>query len=345
VKFADLLQFQRPTQSLEELHANVMAIANLNPRSRTEFVEECEMDAKDLITKENQESNEYLSHTYNICNDAIISLKTQSCADILMAQNNHENALLAKKLNGLEEHTNNKNGALVELIAAMPLPDVMEPLRLINQYDSLQDVLKPFLKTALPFRFRLLSRANEIYGANNWETNLENIAENFYDLLTGAADDAYHADFEPVQDLFFQGVDGNFCCNKMLSSPYNYSGGTSTAPMAAVGTFSLKNITAEDQPRSINFALSSYNFAAVFIKIDEWTPLFQATNNTYHSTVMTADFVVPAYQTATILLVSTPYYYRYSNGRGTYNSHLVQFLQWQIFGVRAMLGDELEWRF
>jgi hypothetical protein len=62
---------------------------------------------------------------------------------------------------------------------------------------------------------------------------------------------------------------------------------------------------------------------------------------------MSADFVVPTGQTATILLISTPYYYRYSyTGRDgtTYQSHLMQFLQWNLFGVRETLGDNLVWR-
>jgi formylglycine-generating enzyme required for sulfatase activity len=60
--------------------------------------------------------------------------------------------------------------------------------------------------------------------------------------------------------------------------------------------------------------------------------------------MMTADFVIPANQTATILLVSTPYYYWYSGSRGSgAQTHLLQFLQWNVFGIREMLGDVLEW--
>jgi hypothetical protein len=151
---------------------------------------------------------------------------------------------------------------------------------------------------------------------------------------------------EPVQNCFLQGAAGDFVCNKMFAAPYGYNNATGTAPMCAVGAFALKNMTAEDLPRSIQFGLSSYKFSAVYLKINEWTPLFQSTSNLHHADIMTADFVVPANKTATILLVSTPDHYRHSTrGRDEtiYQSHLVQFLQWNLFNVREMLGDELTW--
>jgi hypothetical protein len=163
----------------------------------------------------------------------------------------------------------------------------------------------------------------------------------------GFADDEYHSDFEPMQNTFLQGAAGNFVCNKMLAAPSGYNSATGTAPMSAVGAFSFANTTDQDIERSIKFGLSSYNFAAVFLKTDEWTPLFQSTSNLNHTSVMSADFIVPVHQTATILIISTPYYYRYSysNRDGTtYQSHLVQFLQWDLFNVREMLGNDLIWR-
>jgi hypothetical protein len=66
VKFADLLQFQKSPQSLDELHAKATAYAALNPRLRTEFLEECEIDAKKLITGHSKNSNDDLQYTYNI---------------------------------------------------------------------------------------------------------------------------------------------------------------------------------------------------------------------------------------------------------------------------------------
>jgi hypothetical protein len=162
--------------------------------------------------------------------------------------------------------------------------------------------------------------------------------------LTGEADDEYHSDFEPVQKPFLQGAAGNFVCNKMFAELYGYNGATSAAPMAAVGAFSFKNTTDQDAERSIKFGLSSYNFAAVFLKLNEWTPLFQASSNLSHSEIMTADFTVPAHQTAVILLVSTPYYYRFGTLRaGNLQSHIVQFLQMNVFNVREMLGNDFIW--
>jgi hypothetical protein len=349
MKFADLLSFQKPTQNLEELHAKLDAVAALNPRSRTEFLEGCEIDAKDLIAARSNDSGYYLTDTYNICVEQINALKSQSCTDILDVQNSYENILNSKRADGLQRHAADKNNALTDFTNAITIPDVFAPLQSTNQYDSLADAFLPRPQTSLPFRFRILSRKNEAYGANNWATLLSNTAENFYDLLLGTADDEYHSDLEPVQNCFLQGMPGNFVCNKMFSELYGYNNATGTAPMAAVGAFSIENTTNEEVSKSIKFGLSSYNFAAVYLKTDEWTPLFQATGNTIHSSVMSADFIIPANQTATILLVSTPYYYRYyySGGRDSspyYNSHLVQFLQWNVFCVREMLSDGIMWR-
>jgi hypothetical protein len=347
VKFADLLNFQKTPQTLEELHAKATAYAALNPRLRTEFLEECEIDAKELIQLQNQDSENHLQYTYNICVDRLSILKTNSCSDIFDLQVDHENTLQVKKSKCLQQHVSCKNDALSDFASATIIPDRLVSLQHVNQFDSLKHTLTPYSDTTLPFRFRILSRANEAYGANNWTTKLANTPENFYDLLMGFADDEYHSDFEPIQNTFLQGASGNFVCNKMLAAPSGYNSATGAAPMAAVGAFSFANTTDQDIERSIKFGLSSYNFAAVFLKTDEWTPLFQSTSNLNHTSVMSADFIIPANQIATILLISTPYYYRYSyTGRDgtTYQSHLVQFLQWNLFGVREMLGNELTWR-
>jgi hypothetical protein len=347
VKFADLLQFQKMPQTLEELHAKATAYAALNPRLRTEFLNECEVDAKECIRNKSQSSESNLQYTYNIDVDSLNFQKTIACSDIFNAQVNCENTLQIKKSGGLSRQTFDKNEALSDFANAATIPNRRVQLQSTNQFDSLKRALTPYPETALPFRFRILSRANETYGTNNWTTKLANTPENFYDLLIGTTDDEYHSDFEPVQNTFLQGAAGNFVCNKMLAAPYGYNSATGTAPMAAVGAFSFENITNQDVERSIKFGLSSYNFAAVFLKTDECTPLFQATGTTTHTSVMSADFVVPAGQTAIILLVSTPYYYRYSySGRDgtTYQSHLMQFLQWDLFNVREMLGNDLIWR-
>jgi hypothetical protein len=338
VKFADLLQFQKPPQNLKELHAKATAYAALTPRLRTEFLEECEVDAKEIIQLQSQTFESNLQNTYNIGVNSVIFKKMNTCSDIFEAQIDCENILTTKKSSGVQKQSFNKNNALSDFANATIIPDKLTPLQNVNQFDSLKQILTPHSKTALPFRFRILSRANEAYGANNWSTKLANTSENFYDLLMGTTEDEYHSDFEPVQNTFLQGTAGNFICTKIFAAPSGYNIATGTAPMAAVGAFSFKNITDQDVERSLKFGLSTYNFAAVFLKTDEWTPLFQSTSNLYHSSVMSSDFVVPANQTATILLVSTPYYYKYST-----NSHIVQFLQWNLFGIREMLGTELLW--
>jgi hypothetical protein len=328
---------------LEELHAKATAYAALTPRLRTEFLEECEVDAKELFLNKAQDANTNLQHTYNIGVDKLNSQKVDACADIFDMQINCENTFQIKKSKGLHRQVFSKNNALSNFIDTAIIPNMLAQLQSTTQFDSLIDVLGPHPKASLPLRFRILSRANEIYGGNNWTTKLEDTPENFYDLLMGTAANEYHSDVEPVQHCFLQGATGDFICNKMLAAPYDYTAATSTAPMCAVGAFALKNTTDQDIERSINFGLSSYNFSAVYLKIDEWTPLFQSTSNLHHTDIMSADFVVPANQTATILLISTPYYYRYLPQRGTIQTHVVQFLQWNLFGVREMLGDELLW--
>jgi hypothetical protein len=346
MKFANLRTFQKPPQGLEDLHAKATAYAALTPRLRTAFLEECEVEAKECIQNTNQEASEALQYACNTNIGVLNTRQENTYSNILTSQQNRANILNTKKSSGLQRQSFNKNNALSEFVNAKKIPDKLAPLKNLNQFDSLKHVFLTQPETALPFKFRILSRANEIYGANNWGTRLANTAENFYDLLMGTVEDEYHSDLEPVQNTFLQGATGNFICNKMFAVPDGYNHATGSAPMAAIGAFTFENITDQDIERSINFGLSSYNFAAVYLKTDEWTPLFQSTSNISHDSARTADFVVPAHQTATLLLVSTPYYYLYSlRGRDgtTYQSHLVQFLQWNLFGVREMLGTELRW--
>jgi hypothetical protein len=342
------MTFQKPPQSLEELQAKAAAYAALTPRLRTAFLKECEVEARECIQNTKQEANEVLQYTLSTNVNALNTQQENTHSDIQNAQQNRANILNTKKASGLQRQASSKNDFLSDFIKAKTIPDKLAPLKNLNQFDSLKHVFRAQPETALPFKFRILSRANEIYGANNWSTRLANTPENFYDLLMGSADDEYHSDFEPVQNTFLQGAAGNFVCDKMFAVPDGYNQATGSAPMAAVGAFAFENITDQNIERSIKFGLSSYNFAAVYLKIDEWTPLFQSTSNISHDSVRTADFVVPAHQTATILLVSTPYHYLYSSSRGrdtttTYQSHLVQFLQWDLFGVREMLGSDLIW--
>jgi hypothetical protein len=348
MKFAHLMTFQKPPQGLEDLHAKATAYAALTPRLRTAFLEECEFEARGCIQNTNQEANEVLQYIRDTNIGALNTQRENTYSNILTSQQNRTNILNAKKSSGLQRQASSKNDSLSDFVNAKKIPDKLAPLKNLNQFDSLKHVFLTQPETALPFKFRILSRANEIYGANNWSTRLANTPENFYDLLMGSADDEYHSDFEPVQNTFLQGTAGNFVCDKMFAVPDGYNYATGSAPMAAVGAFAFENITDQDIEKSINFGLSSYNFAAVFLKTEEWTPLFQSTSNISHESVRTADFVVPAHQAATLLLVSTPYHYLYSSSRGrdtttTYQSHLVQFLQWDLFGVREMLGSDLIW--
>jgi hypothetical protein len=167
VNFSDLLQFQKTPQTLEELHAKAIAYAALNPRLRTEFLNECEDDAKELIASRKQNSNDDLNDTYNICVSEIADLKTQSCTSIFDLQNDCQDTLLEKRTNGLQKQASDKNDALSEFMSATQFPDVLFPLQATNQFDSLTNALLPRPQTSLPFRFRILSRANESYGTNN----------------------------------------------------------------------------------------------------------------------------------------------------------------------------------
>jgi hypothetical protein len=348
MKFANLMSFQKPPQGLEDLHAKATTYAALTPRLRTVFLEECEIEAKECIQNTKQDANKVLQYTCNINIGTLNIQRENTYSAILTLQQNRTNILNAKKSSGLQRQASSKNDSLSDFVKAKTIPDKLAPLKNLNQFDSLKHVFLTQPETALPFKFRILSRANEIYGANNWGTRLANTPENFYDLLMGSADDEYHSDLEPVQNTFLQGAAGNFVCNKIFAVPDGYSYATGSAPMAAVGAFAFENITDQDIEKSIKFGLSSYNFAAVYLKTNEWTPLFQSTSNINHDSVRTADFVLPAHQTATILLVATPYHYLYSSSRGrdaptTYQSHLVQFLQWDLFGVREMLGSDLVW--
>ncbi|GHS94467.1 hypothetical protein AGMMS49949_08330 [Alphaproteobacteria bacterium] len=340
MKFSDLLHMQHPMPSLEDLHATALSWAALNPRSRTECVETCESEAKIFLHNQMQESTAFLQNTSETHETALNAQKNQACVSLFEAQGDAQNTLQIKKSQSFQRRKTTKAAALEDFIEKAQIPPVLEALQDINQYAPITQALWSRPPTSLPFSFRILSRANELYGLNNWSTKLSPEAENFYALLTGNAEDVYHSDFEPAHNPFLQGETGSFVCPTLLSPPYGYNGATGTAPMAACGAFSLKNTTSEDQSRSFYFALSSYNFAAVFLKTDAWTTLFQTTSNLIHSNVMSADFTIPAAQTATILLVSTPYYYRYST-----NAYIVQFLQWGLFNVRSLLTDGLEWVF
>jgi hypothetical protein len=349
MKFADLLSLQKPPQN--QIIGRATAIAALNPRSRMDFSEECELDAKDLISKQSVNSTKNLQNVYNIYINKINTQKTQTCIDVFETSIEHCNALQIKKSKGLHKQKNSQNKALEKLISTKlsvvsDASDSLLPLKATNQFESLTDVIRGAPKTALPFRFRILTRANYAYGENNWSEALPNdwvpnTAENFYDLLIGNAPDTYHSDFEPVQTQFLQGSTGSFLRTQLFSIPT-----PPTIPMAAVGAFSLKNISTQVQVGSIQFDLSCGNFSAVFLKIDAWTQLFQTTTNSPtqllgNTGIQTATFTVPAGQMATIMLVSTPYLGYFAH----YGSELhdLQFLQWGVFNVREMFTNNNNW--
>jgi hypothetical protein len=135
MKFADLLSFQKIPQTLEELHAKTTAYAALNPRLRTEFLEECEVDAKECIQNKSQSSESNLQYTYNIGVDSLNFQKTIACSDIFNAQVNCENTSQIKKSGGLSRQTFDKNDALSDFVNAAAIPNIPILTDLLERYE------------------------------------------------------------------------------------------------------------------------------------------------------------------------------------------------------------------
>lgn len=351
MNFEDLLKLQKNAEDIEELHAQAISEQVLNPRFRTENLLEKAQEAKDCLREQFECRNSYLQEKFHQYHEEFNQQKQKSCVDIFEQHLEDLNQLEIQKSQAFQRQQARSAESLKELAKSARLSDVLAPLRNINAYDSLQETLKNAPKTqegSFSFLFRVLSRKNENYGYNNgptWPTNFDN-PETLYQLLTGDFNDTYQSDFEPFQKHFIQGKAGSFIFNRSLSFPYSYNGAEGVAPLAAVAAIPLENTTDSEKSVSLSLALSSFNFAGVFLKTDEWTPLFQTTTNLVHSGAISTDFTLAAYQKAMVLLVSTPYFYRESyymrdrdgGGYWIYNSHALQHLQLSFLNLREVLS-------
>lgn len=351
MRFDELFQLQNLTSDLADIHAQAVSEQVLNPRSRTTLLLDCAQHAQAFwldyfLQRQNQVQT---TSTQRLAE--IITHKKDLCLDLFAQHIEDLNQIEMQKSQAFRQQESATQTALQDLAESIHIPDLLAPLRAINAYDSLYTELhKPYFQAgSVPLLFRILSRKNENYGQNNWETLPEewNAPETLYQLLLGNYDDSYHVDLEPIQRCFLHGETGSFIFKHNRAYPVGHADATGSAPLAAVASLDLENHTDTAQNCSLSFALSSYNFAGVFLKTDTWTPLFQADTDLVHNAHMTADFVLAPQQKATVLWAATPYHFRESHletdrfsGRTytVYNSHALQHLQLSLFHIREVLA-------
>lgn len=167
---------------------------------------------------------------------------------------------------------------------------------------------------AIPVQFRVLSRKNEKYCANKENTPLANTPEVFYDLLMGTAEDELLSDHEPLTQAFAQGKDGCFVLTRNNTNSYEESNASGDDPYAAVVAVTFHNKTEESKTGSVEFSLSSRNFAGVYGKVDTWETLFETTSES-NQTGGKVSVSVPPRQSFVLMAVATPAYSRSSTGR------------------------------
>jgi hypothetical protein len=153
MKFADLMSFQKKPQTLNELHAKATAYNALTPKLRTEFLEECEIEAKEFVQKQSESSNQKLQHTYNISIEKLNIQETNIYSEISAAQENHKNALQSRRSAILQQQQQTKNSALSDLNMMGQVPDALAGIQSVNQYNPLTQAFLPRSATSLPFRF------------------------------------------------------------------------------------------------------------------------------------------------------------------------------------------------
>jgi hypothetical protein len=368
VKFTDFLKFKN--QTLDELHAKAVSYARLTPRLQTDSTEVFE-EVRDAINNEAGKSLISINTEYTSIAIDVNQVITNCDLDIKDTQIKIKEAYTNKKDEGIKRNIIKKNEAKtildneVAISKANNPSALLDPLQSANQFHPLSLAFKNYTLASLPFRFRVCSRKNEAYGQNNWATELEDSPQNFHDLLLGTTADEYQSDLEPDNIRFLQG-DGTFAYTNLLTGYNTTTQISSTSgynrtniynypikPLLAIGAFILENETPESKVFNLPCALSCHNYAAVFIKIDDiWTPLYLSTTRTA-SIDQVVEVTIPANKSATIIIVSTPYLYRYESGTSTsgsyyyvnYTPHTHQFLQWGVFNIRALLNDGLKWRY
>lgn len=364
MRFADLLKLCQvaappaaPAVPLERVHAQAVSKQALNPRSRTEPLLGYAQQARKLWMGQWEAAHQQVHTTGAAHLVAATEHQNAACLDLFENRIEALNHIEIQKSAAFCTQATQAGVALAGLAEAARVPDRLAPLRDVNQYDSLQSVINQapqIPEEALPLTLRVLSRKNERYGANYTVPANPNDPETLFQLLMGDVDDAYQADFAPIQTGFLQGSAGGFLWSQNLSYPVGFNDATGAAPLAAVASLALENTTESAQVCQLSFALSSYNFAGVFLKAATWqttawetavwTPLFQTTSNLVHISVRTADFTLEPGEHATVLWAATPYYYRESHlggslfegGTTVYNSHALQHLQLGIFNLREV---------
>lgn len=373
MKFSDLLNLTPEPQTLEELHEKAQNIAVLASRTTSALTSEYKADADALLEERTNTATATLSAACDGANEDIGNVLQDGLSGTANAYDDALQALYDKEGESQTRQGAERDSCLAQMLEARDIPP--QPLAVLREaleFNPLSSAFSP-APNALPFKFRVCTRGNEAYGAENAVSTLAETPENFYALLTGAADYTYHSDFEPDAARFLQGEAGSFVYTKEsvgyhsfttfsqrgtgydYTSVYNYP----ITPMAAIGAFMLINPSDADVAFDLPFALSSHKFAKVYVNTSgTWTTLYSTTSR-LESISQTVSVAVPAQQTVTVLLVGTPYIYRYlsrtevvpstsERGDPTYYTYYYvqtcQFTQLAIYNLRNILASTgLQW--
>lgn len=344
MRFDDLLKLQT-----DGLRSQAVGRRALAPRSRTdpmlEVAQEAEVCFEDQVENVRQRLQREEGHSL----DAITDVYEACSQEVLHSKEDSLSALEAKHADGESRQAAFQKDQLKQLenTASTSSDALFAQLHEVNQLDSIYSGIlneQRHRPGSIPVLFRILSRKNEKYGANDWSTTLPNTPDAFYSLLMGTADDSYQSDHVPCMQAFAQGEDGAFSFTQCQTNLYDNSHASGTTPCAAVAAVTFQNQTDATQTCPIGFALSSRNFAGLYLKLDDWEPLFQSTSSATTASE-TAVLTIPPHRNAVLMAVATPYYYRYSYktyDRDTkettthYSAFVEQFIQLGLFHLKEV---------
>ena len=315
MRFDDVLALQ----STKEVPTQAVARRVMAPRSRTDPMLEVTDEAQDCFKNVVEAVRERLRQDQAEALESLHAEKVETLKEIEQQHSAHCEAIRSKGPEGKDRqsHYREQKCDVLQQAAVVSTEALFFQLHDVNQVDSLKATLHDEVRyrpDALPVHVRIVSRNNENFGAHKWNTPLSNTPENFYDLLMGTADDEVQSDHFPDTQAFAQGQNGCFMFSQNATNSYEESNASGDCPYAAIVAVSFHNSTDENKTCSVEFSLSSRDFAGVYCKIDTWETLFQTTSES-HQTGGEVSFSVPPQRDVFLMAVATPAYYRSSTGR------------------------------
>lgn len=319
MRLQDLLKLQQPAEDLNDLRAQAVSRRALAPRSRPDPMLDIAQEAQACFAAAAESVRGRLHQDQEKVFQGLQFEMTETLKEVEAEHAAHLKFLNSMGLDGKERQriVREQKSGVLQKEATISNDPILFQLRDINQLNSLETTIRDEPRhrpDAIPVQFRILSRKNEKYGVNKESTPLANTPENFYDLLMGTAEDEFLSDQEPLTQVFAQGKDGCFVLTRNSTNNYEESNASGDCPYAAVVAVTFHNKTEGTKTCSVEFSLSSRNFAGVYGKVDTWETLFETTSES-NQTGGEVSFSVPPRRSFILMAVATPAYSRSSTGR------------------------------